>query len=241
MVRVLRRLGCEVVFPEEQTCCAQPMINTGYADLAREPLKRLIEIFEPFEAVVSPSGSCVGVIREHAARLLEGEAGWSERAAGLAVKTFEFVEFLTERLKVDFASLGLRLACRATYHYPCHLRGLHIGPSAIEPVLGAISGLEYRRLAVPEQCCGFGGTFAEKYSELSEKMVEQKMLDIADSASELLICNEGGCGMNIGGYMNRMWSASCPGRAVPRMMHIAEVLDAAWPQEAEAMVKASGG
>ncbi len=201
-VKVLRRLGCEVDFPAAQTCCGQPMHNNGYAGEARALAARMIEVFAASEHVVTPSGSCAAMVRKVYPELFEHDARMKAAAESLAARTFEFSEFLVKVLKVDLRALGVRWEGRATYHCSCHLRELGMTDEA-EGLLGRIEGLEYVRLASPEECCGFGGTFATHYEVISGAMVRDKVADIRATGAPTVVCSESGCGMNIEGACRR--------------------------------------
>lgn len=201
-VRVLERLGYKVDFPAEQTCCGQPMYNNGFRDEARPLARRMIEVFRPSEAVVTNSGSCAAMIRDYYPGLFEGEPAAQERARQLAAKTFEFAEFLVKVARVDLRAVAARRAERVTYHYSCHLRGIGVTDEA-EQVLRQIGGLEYVPLAMPEQCCGFGGTFATKYPDISGAMVRDKVGQIRATGASTCVSSDPGCTMNISGACHR--------------------------------------
>ncbi len=202
MVKVLEHLGHTVEFPIEQTCCGQPMFNNGFTSDARDLALRMIEVFEPYEHVVTPSGSCAAMIREHYAPLFTDDQETQARAATLAARTFEFSEFLSNILHVDLKQLGVRWEGDATSHSACHLRGLGLVGVA-EKLLGEVHGLTLKPLGKAEQCCGFGGTFAVKYPEISGGMVSDKVECIKATGCRTVVCNEAGCGMNMAGACRR--------------------------------------
>ncbi len=216
VVNVLERLGCNVAFPAGQTCCGQPFWNNGYHPEARALALRMLDTFAGCETVVTPSGSCAAMIREYYVPLLQDDPDAARRARQLADRTFEFVEFLTKKLDVDWSSLGLAWEGDATYHYSCHLRGLGLrGESA--DLLQRIDGLHFHPLENHDECCGFGGAFALKMHDVSAAMVEQKVRHIQDNRAETVVVNDAGCMMNISG--------ACHRAGVPRRFrHIAEVL-----------------
>lgn len=199
-VKVLERLGCTVDFPAAQTCCGQPMFNNGFTDEARRLAARMIEVFASSEYVVTPSGSCAAMVREHYPTLFEGEA--RAAAVALAARTYEFSEFLVKVVKPDLTALGVRWDGRATYHYSCHLRGLHMTDEAVQ-LMRQIEGLEYAPLAKAEQCCGFGGTFASSYPDISGSMVRDKVGCIGATGARAVVCSEPGCSMNMEGACRR--------------------------------------
>lgn len=203
LVRVLTRLGHEVDYPADQTCCGQPALNSGFVKEARAVAKRMIRVFEDAEVVVTPSGSCCSIVREHYPELFKDDPALHERAVALASRTFESIEFLQKRLRVDWSAWSLSYPAVATYHYSCHNRGIHMGPGDIEGLIAQVGGLEYRRLEKIDQCCGFGGTFAIKESDISGAIVRDKVACIKATGADLVICNDGGCTMNIAGACRR--------------------------------------
>jgi L-lactate dehydrogenase complex protein LldE len=219
IVRILRRLGHEVDFPKEQTCCGQPALNAGHEDEARIVAARMIRVFEPCEVVVSPSGSCVAMVREHFPHLFAHDPFMKDRADALAAKTFEFVEFLEKKLMVDWTPWDLEYKAVATYHYSCHLRG--IGMTNETPVLlQKIRGIEYRPLEKLDECCGFGGVFSVKYGDIAGAMCREKVRCVRQTGADVLVVNDGGCAMNIAGGAHR------EGKDIT-VRHIAEILDEA--------------
>ncbi len=212
-LRLLEHFGCQVIFPPTQTCCGQPMFNNGLRGDAARLARKLLADFDGCEAIVTPSGSCAAMVRENYPAL--GIAD-TERIG----RTWELIEFLVRVRRVDFAALGLRWPGRVTYHYSCHLRGLGL-TDEVERVLATIDGLEYTPLAKREQCCGFGGTFATKFPEVSGTLVRDKVACIADTAADTLVCNEAGCGLNISGALHR---ENVPVRSVSLAEILAEAL-----------------
>ncbi|MEX2388478.1 MAG: (Fe-S)-binding protein, partial [Phycisphaeraceae bacterium] len=205
VVKVLEKLGCEVVFPEAQTCCGQPMWNNGHHDApggARDLAKRMTEVFEPYDHVVTPSGSCAAMIRDYYGDMFEDEPAWHGRAKAMADKTYEFIEFLVNVLKVDLREHGVKWEGDVTYHYSCHLRGIGITDEAVR-VMKQIDGLNYKPLDKADQCCGFGGTFAMKYPQISGTMVRDKVSCIKATQAPTVVSNDAGCTMNISGSCRR--------------------------------------
>lgn len=219
VVRVLRRLGHEVDFPTAQTCCGQPAMNAGHEQEARDVARRMIDVFESAEVVVSPSGSCVSMVREHFPRLFADDPVLKPRADALAAKTYEFVEFLQKKLRVDWSRWNLRYDAVATYHYSCHLRGLGMTTETTE-LLEQIPGVQMRPLRDLDQCCGFGGSFSVKYGDIAGAIAAEKLRCIEESGADLLVCNDGGCALNISGAAHRQGKKF-------RMKHVAEILDEA--------------
>lgn len=202
VVKVLEHLGCEVDFPAAQTCCGQPMFNNGFHDETRDLARRMIDVFEDAEYVVTPSGSCAAMIRDYYGELLEHDHAYEHACEKLMAKTYEFVEFLVKVLKVDLEKLGAKWDGSATYHYSCHLRGIGVTDEAVQ-VMRQIDGLSYTPLPKADQCCGFGGTFATKYPQISGSMVRDKVECIASTGCPLVISNDAGCTMNISGSCRR--------------------------------------
>jgi L-lactate dehydrogenase complex protein LldE len=202
VTKILERFDCRVHFPEAQTCCGQPFFNNGYHDEARPLAKRLIEIFEPYPYVVTPSGSCAAMLREQYEHLLGEDPAWAEPMHKLAAKTYEFVEFLDKVLKVDFAQFKLAETESIAYHYTCHLRGIGIKDEGVR-MLKQMGNVDFRPMEKTDQCCGFGGTFAVKYPAISGAIVEDKVNCIAATQAKTLICNDAGCSMNISGMCHR--------------------------------------
>lgn len=214
-VKVLEHLGCDVCFPEAQTCCGQPMFNNGYHDHALELVRRTIETFAPYEHVVTPSASCAAMVREQYPRLFTHDPVGRAAAESLAGRTREFAEFLTRVLKVDLRALGVRWEGTAAYHPACHLRALH--GDETPRLLRQVEGLTLAPLERSEQCCGFGGLFAVKYPHLSGAMARDKAESVCASGAAALVCNDAGCAMNISGACRRQGGA-------PAMTTLAEIL-----------------
>ncbi|MBI4578220.1 MAG: (Fe-S)-binding protein [Planctomycetes bacterium] len=203
VVRVLHRLGIACDFPAGQTCCGQPALNSGYLDEARTVARRMIDVFADAETVVTPSGSCCATVREYFPHLLKADPAEHRRAQAMAAKTFEFTEFLQKRLKVDWSRWDLPYSAVATFHYSCHNRGIGMSPDDILGLVRQFRGLKYRSLVKTEQCCGFGGTFAVKFGEISGAMVQDKIACVKATGADTLICNDGGCTLNIIGALHR--------------------------------------
>ena len=216
VTRILEQLGYSVEFPEAQTCCGQPFFNNGFMPESTKLGRRFVEIFEPYDYIVTPSGSCCAMVREQYHELFHDDAAWAPRVDKVRHKTYEFVEFLNDVVKFDTSKLSLPSGDSFTYHYTCHLRGLGVKDEGVE-FLKRIGGVDFRPLERTEQCCGFGGTFAIKYPAISGAIVEDKIKNIRDTKANVTICNDAGCTMNISGMCNR--------HEVPtRVTHIAEIL-----------------
>ena len=166
------------------------------------------------------------MVREQFRELFAGDAVWEPRAAALAGRTFEFVEFLDKVLKADLSKFSLAKASPITYHYTCHLRGIGIKDEG-QRLLRQIGNVDFRPLEKTDQCCGFGGTFAVKYPAISGAIVEDKVQCIAKTAAETVICNEAGCAMNIAGMCHRAGQSAT-------VKHLAELMAEAMGIDIEA-------
>jgi L-lactate dehydrogenase complex protein LldE len=216
-VEVLERLGVEVEFPLEQTCCGQMHFNTGYQREAIPLVRRFVDVFKGYDAVVAPSGSCVGMVRE--LYPLAAELANDKRLAAdveeLAPKVFELSEFLVKKLRVT--DLGAYYPHRVTYHPTCHsLRMLKVGEAPLQ-LLRAVRGIDFVELSEARECCGFGGTFAVKNADTSIAMLGDKLRHILDTEAEVCTAGDNSCLMHIGGGLKRQ-------RAGVRAVHLAEIL-----------------
>ena len=216
-VEVLERLGHEVDFPMEQTCCGQMHFNTGYQREAVPLVRRFVEVFSPYEVIVAPSGSCVGMVRElyPMAAELAGDERLKREVEALQGKVFELSEFLVDRLGVT--EVGAYYPHRVTYHPTCHsLRMLHVGEKPLQ-LLRAVRGIDLVELPEAKECCGFGGTFAVKNADTSSAMLSDKIRHVMDTEAEVCTAGDNSCLMHIGGGLRR-------GRAGVETVHLAEIL-----------------
>jgi L-lactate dehydrogenase complex protein LldE len=203
VVELLERLGHEVSFPEEQTCCGQMHGNTGYAEHGSALVARWERVFEAYDVVVSPSASCVGFVREH----VPSSVG----------RLFELTELLVDRLGV--VDVGASFPHRVTLHPTCHsLRMLRVGDRPVR-LLSAVRGIDLVELPDADECCGFGGTFAVKNADTSMAMLSDKLRRVLDTRAEVCTSADNSCLMHIGGALRRQ-------RAGVRTMHLAEILAA---------------
>ncbi|GAA1935859.1 (Fe-S)-binding protein [Nocardioides hwasunensis] len=226
VVRLLRRLGVDVEFPAAQTCCAQPMVNTGYFDEAVPVVRNFVDAFAGYDAVVTPSGSCAGSVRHQHALVAErsGDAALKTAVAETAPKTYELTEFIVDVLGVT--DVGAYFPHRVTYHPTCHsLRMLGVGDRP-QRLLEAVRGIQLVDLPQAEECCGFGGTFALKNADTSVAMGADKARHVRDTGAEVLVAGDNSCLMHIGGMLSRQ-------RAGVRVMHLAEILASTEGTEAE--------
>jgi L-lactate dehydrogenase complex protein LldE len=216
-VRLLERLGHEVVFPAEQTCCGQMHVNTGYQREAVPLVRRHVRTFDPYDVIVAPSGSCVGSVRHQHAMVARhaGDEGLASRAESVAGRTYELSELLVDVLGVT--DVGAYYPHRVTYHPTCHsLRMLRVGDRPRQ-LLRAVRGLDLVELPAAEQCCGFGGTFAVKNPETSTAMLADKMRHVLSTGADVCAAGDVSCLMHIGGGLSRL-------RTGVRTVHLAEIL-----------------
>ncbi|GAB2870416.1 (Fe-S)-binding protein [Nocardioides pacificus] len=217
VVRLLRRLGVEVDFAAAQTCCAQPMVNTGYLDEAVPVVRGFVDAFAGYDAIVVPSGSCAGSARHQHGLVAKrsGDAGLVAAVAETVPRVFELSEFLVDVLGV--IDVGAYFPHRVTYHPTCHsLRVAHVGDKPLR-LLQAVRGIRLAPLAGAEECCGFGGTFSVKNADTSVAMGSDKARHVRESGAEVLVAGDNSCLMHIGGMLSRE-------RAGVRVMHLAEIL-----------------
>ncbi|MDE3166097.1 MAG: (Fe-S)-binding protein [Acidobacteriota bacterium] len=215
MAGVLERLGYEIDFPEDQTCCGQPAFNSGYRDEARAAARHFLKVFEGCEQIVAPSGSCTSMVTHHFAELFHKEPETLERVHALERRVREFSTFLTEVAGVE--DVGARFEQVVTFHDGCHaLRELGIR-SAPRRLLANVRGLELREMVPAEECCGFGGTFSVKFAELSGAMARTKVEAIVKTGAKTVVSLDPSCLMQIQGALSRAGSDV-------RTMHLAEVL-----------------
>lgn len=218
MVKVLKKLGCNVTYNPRQTCCGQPAFNAGYWEEAKPVAQKFLHDFEGDGYIVGPSGSCTGYVRNYYDRMLENspEHLLNEQ---VGKRMYEFTEFLTEVLKVE--DIGASLDGRATYHDACGaLRECGI-KQAPRKLLDNVSGLELVEMKECETCCGFGGTFAVKYEPISIGMAQTKVQSALETGAKYMISTDVSCLMHIQGYIDN--------HKLPiRTMHIADVLASGW-------------
>ncbi|WP_265520399.1 (Fe-S)-binding protein [Oerskovia flava] len=237
-VRLLERLGHEVVFPEKQTCCGQMHVNTGYFDEAVPVIRHHVETFEPvldgeWDAIVVPSGSCTGSIRHQQGMVCRraGLDGLGARAEAVAAKTYELSELLVDVL--GLTDVGAWFPHRVTYHPTCHsLRMIRVGDKPLQ-LLRAVEAMNLVELPDAESCCGFGGTFALKNSDTSTAMLHDKMANVSSTGAAVVTAGDYSCLMHIGGGLSRA-------RSGVATMHLAEILASTREDPAPAPVGAQG-
>lgn len=215
--QLLERLGCRVVFPKKQTCCGQPLVNTGYYDETVPIVRNFAETFGGYDYIVAPSGSCVGAVRHQHQMLADhaGDAGLRRDVDGVVAKTYDISEFLVDVLGVT--DVGAYFPHVVTYHPTCHsMRVAHVGDRPMR-LLQAVRGITIRDLPDADRCCGFGGTFSLKNPDVSVAMAADKARNVASTGAEYLVAGDNLCLLNISGVLRRQKSGILP-------IHLAEVL-----------------
>lgn len=216
-VRLLERLGHDVVLPPTQVCCGQMHVNTGYLSDALPVVRNHVRTFEKYDVIVAPSGSCVGSIRHQQAMVARhgGDEGLALDAATLAERTYELTELLVDVLGVE--DVGAWFPHKVAYHPTCHsLRLLGIGDRPLR-LLRHVDDLELVDMPQANDCCGFGGTFALKNSAVSSAMLTDKVRNLEGSGASVCATGDSSCLLHIGGGLSRQ-------RSRARIVHLAEVL-----------------
>ncbi len=216
MVRILERLGVELVFPPEQTCCGQPLFNNGFEDRTRSIARTWLHAFSRSDApVVGLSGSCVSMVKHHYIELFPHGSPEHALVMDLAARTFEFTQYLVDVLHIT--DVGAVYPHKVTYHASCHyLREMGLREEA-RRLLHGVQGIELFPLKEEDTCCGFGGAFSITYPEVSRSMMENKINSILASGADTVVSCEPGCLMNIAGGLRRAGSGV-------RAMHIIDIL-----------------
>lgn len=213
---LLERAGCEVVVPTSQTCCGQPGYNSGDRVGARRLAEKLVAEFEGCEYVVAPSGSCAGMVKAHYPELFADAPEWSQRVLALAAKTYELTDFLYRIVKLD--SVPGEYRGTVTYHDSCSgLRELNVKDQP-RGLLSKVGGLELKEMTEAQACCGFGGTFAVKFGDVSTRIVDVKCDHIAAAQTDAVVLGDLGCMLNIEGRLRRR------GDETTEVLHVAEIL-----------------
>ena len=216
-VTLLERLGVRVDFPQAQTCCGQMFTNTGYADEAIPLVRKFVDVFGGYDAVVAPSGSCTGSVRDQYADLAARarDRGLADAVAQVTPKVYELSEYLVDVLGVT--DVGAHFPHRTTYHPTCHsLRMLGVGDRPLR-LLREVGSIDLVELPAATECCGFGGTFAMKNADTSTAMGADKARHVRDTGAEVLVAGDNSCLAHIGGILGRQ-------RGGIRTMHLAQVL-----------------
>lgn len=216
-VNILESLGLQVDFPADQTCCGQPAFNSGFRSDARAVASRFLDIFEQTDGpIVCPSGSCAAMVRNFYPVLFRDDKAELIRAEHVANRVYELTEFIVDVMnKTD---LGIVRELEATYHRCCHLlRELHVDEQPVT-LLDGVSGLDITPMERDEVCCGFGGAFSVKMSDISTAMLDEKLDNITATGAKTVIAGDTGCIMHMQGGLRRRGSDI-------QVVHIAEVLD----------------
>jgi L-lactate dehydrogenase complex protein LldE len=220
-VELLERFGCEVDYPAAQTCCGQPMANTGCTEQAQPLALRFAEIFADYEYIVCPSGSCTAMVRQHYAHYFDDQAAYQK----LAAKVFELTEFLVDVLKIE--RIEGSFPFKVGLHQSCHgLRELRLASCSerVDPAFGkarqlldGLTGIEFAELKRPDECCGFGGTFAVDEEAVSCMMGLDRLHDHTQAGTCVLTAGDMSCLMHLQGLITR--------KKLPiQVMHVAEIL-----------------
>ena len=200
-VRLFQRLGKTPIYHENQTCCGQLADHAGFSKQAVRLAKHFIEVFENDDVVVSPSGSCVVMVKDRYPKLLRDEPDWLKRAESLSGRIYELSQFLVDELGVQ--DVGASYEGKVTYHESCQiLRGLGVSEQP-KALIRSVAGAELLPLNAADSCCGFGGDFSMKYPDISGAMVKEKVNNYLAGGADLLITGEPGCLLNISGYLSR--------------------------------------
>ncbi len=217
VVRLLERLGHEVEFRREQTCCGQMHLNTGYRREARALARRFVRVFGDADIVVAPSASCVGMVHEFYPYLAEqaGDATFARDVEALVPRVFELTQLLVDRLGLE--DVGASFPHRVTYHPTCHsLRILGVGNAPVR-LLRSVRGIDLQEVHRADECCGFGGTFAVKNADTSNAILDDKVAAVLSTGSEVVTAVDNSCLAHIGGALSRR-------RTGVRAVHLAEIL-----------------
>ena len=221
-IKLLEDAGCTVDVPESQSCCGQPAFNSGDDEGTRQIAYQTIKQFEAFDYVVVPSGSCAAMIKKNFVEVLKDQPEWLARAEHLASITHELLSFLVD--VCDFEPSGVELEGSYTYHDSCSgYRSLHVYEQP-RKMLANVKGLDHRPLNGHSECCGFGGTFCVKYSDISNEIVAEKAENVLATEADYLLGGDMGCLMNMAGKLNR------EGHKEIAALHTAEVLAGLAPQ-----------
>lgn len=232
-LELLEQFGCEVSFPDQQTCCGQPMANTGCLSDALPLAEKMIDLFSEFDAVVCPSGSCTSMVVNHYQEIIDDSKSEAikEKYKSLKDKTYELCQFLTDILKVE--SLDVSFPYKVGLHKSCHgLRELRLGScserntpefSKAKQLLAMVDGIQFADLTRPDECCGFGGTFAVSEEAVSCMMGKDRIHDHEKAGVQVMTGGDMSCLMHMDGIIRR-------DKKPIQTMHIAEILAGRKPQ-----------
>jgi len=214
-VKLLEDAGCDLVVPMSQTCCGQPAWNSGDRADTRDLAEAVVKNFEEYDYIVAPSGSCAGMLKKHYPEVFKGDPEWEKRVESFSEKVYELTSFLVDVLKVE--TVDAIIEADITYHDSCAgLRELGI-KSQPRKLVSSIKGVKLTEMKDSEVCCGFGGMFAVKYSDISNSIVSTKTENIEASSAKMLLAGDLGCLLNMAGKLRREDSDI-------EVRHVAEVL-----------------
>lgn len=218
MIKILEKVGCTVNYNPNQTCCGQPAFNGGYWDQCKDVGEKFIKDFPNDRYIVSPSASCVGMVKNYYPEMFHNSVLHNESKT-IQKNIFELSDFLVNVLKVT--DLGARFDGVATYHDSCAaLREVGVKQEP-RTLLANVKGLELREMNDTDTCCGFGGTFSIKYESIAVGMAEQKINNAIETKADIIISTDGSCLMHLDGYMKKQ------GKEM-KVMHLADVLASGW-------------
>ncbi len=216
IVKVLRRRGVSLDFPEGQTCCGLPLLNNGYRSEAASVARRVIPLFEQSERIVVPSGSCAWMLRKGFPQLFSHDPVTQARAEAMSGKVLEFSEFLVQVVGPDGVKASLP-GKTITYHDSCHLlRGLGVSEQP-RRLIRQIEGVRFVEMVGSDRCCGFGGSFSVKLPEISGAILQEKMRNIEATQADIVVADDCGCIMQMKGGLARTPNGA-------RVLHLAQVL-----------------
>ena len=215
LIRLLDRLGIPYTYRSDQTCCGLPSYNAGFVPETRRVAKHFINVFGEARAVISLSGSCVGMVREQYPVLLADEPQWNSRAGELASRVYELTQYLVDVLGIE--DVGASFEGKVAYHESCQLlRGIGVSEQP-KKLLRSLRGAQLVDMQDADVCCGFGGEFSHVYHEISERLVADKVNHFLESGADVLTMGEPGCFLNVNGYVSRHYPKK-------KVMHIADLL-----------------
>lgn len=214
MVELFERLGLEFDYPQKQTCCGLPFYNMGYWEAAKRPARHFLEVFEQYEAVVTPSSSCAAMVKHFFANMETQDEAMRARIGGLGERTHELTSYLTG--VVGKTDLGAKFEGSVACHLSCHLREIG-GADEAERLIREVEGAEYITLPRHDVCCGFGGAFSVKFPVLSGAMGQTKCETFEECGADLVVTTDAGCMMQINGLLHREGKSR-------RIRHIVELL-----------------
>ncbi|HSR53125.1 MAG TPA: (Fe-S)-binding protein [Acidobacteriota bacterium] len=215
-VRVLERAGCQVHFDRRQSCCGQPAFNSGYPRQARRVAEHFLDVFGQAPCIVTPSGSCAAMIKHHLPGLFAPHSDERRRAQSIASKTWEFSQFLVDKLGVSH--LDTEFPHPVTYHDSCHLlRELGVS-EAPRRLIRSLKGIDFREMKDSQRCCGFGGTFSVKFQDVSAAVGLDKIEAIRETGAAYVVACDISCLMHLQGLLRRR-------KVNVRILHLAQLLD----------------